>query len=58
MSDFNEALEELGVQVSDSPSEKLRAACQWHLGDPSWAGTFIDWARQAGYVVEEPEQTP
>jgi len=56
MSDFGKAQEELGVIDTAAPSAKLRACCQWYLGDPSWADTFIDWAEQAGYEIREAEK--
>lgn len=35
-----------------SPMDKLRELAAWELGDPSWAGTFMDWAKACGIKVE------
>jgi hypothetical protein len=34
------------------PMERLKLVCGWHLGDPGWAGHFLDWARDAGFKIE------
>jgi hypothetical protein len=35
-----------------SPMEKLREVAGWELGDPSWAGTFIQWAKDCGFEIK------
>lgn len=36
-----------------SPMEKLREVTTWELGSPSWADTFLNWARDCGMEVNE-----
>lgn len=35
-----------------TPENKLREVCGWELGDKSWAGQFVSWARDCGYTIE------
>ena len=37
-----------------SPNDRLRLLCGYHLGDPGWVDTFLAWARDAGFKIEEP----
>ncbi len=48
---FDEAMKELHIRDDAEPIAKLKAACQWHLGDAAWAHAFIGWAELAGYTV-------
>ena len=34
------------------PHQRLRLICGWYLGDPSWASTVIEWAKDAGFEVK------
>jgi hypothetical protein len=34
-----------------SPEARLALLCGWHFGDPGWASTFIEWAKDAGFKV-------
>jgi hypothetical protein len=36
-----------------SPKAKLCDIVGWELGDPSWADTFLYWAQECGYKIEE-----
>lgn len=38
-----------------SPMERLKMLCGWHIGDPNWATTFLDWARDAGMTIKDGE---
>lgn len=40
---------------SMTPEQRLGLVCGWHLGDRSWARTFLSWARDAGYKISEPK---
>lgn len=37
--------------TSHTPTQLLRDVCGWHLGDPAWAETFLEWARGCGFVI-------
>ncbi len=39
--------------IALSPEEKLRMVVGWHLGDESWAGSFLDWAKACGMKIDE-----
>jgi len=59
---IGEMRERLGLKEDDTsrdkaieamePESRLRLLAGWHLGDPSWAGRFIRWARTCGYEVK------
>lgn len=34
-----------------TPEERLGLLCGWHLGDPAWSRTFLNWARDAGFKI-------
>ena len=34
-----------------SPHDRFRLLCGWNLGDPRWADTILDWAKDAGLRV-------
>lgn len=53
-SNVEEAMEELGVSDNARPDQKLRAVCQWILGDPDWAQDIFHWLNECGYRVESP----
>ena len=36
-----------------SPLEKLRSVSGWELGDPDWAGQFVEWAKDCGFEIKE-----
>jgi len=36
-----------------TPERRLQLVCGWHLGDRSWAGTVIAWARDCGFKIEQ-----
>jgi hypothetical protein len=36
-----------------TPRKALRDVCGWHLGDPTWADTFLKWADACGFEVIE-----
>lgn len=36
-----------------SPRAKLHDIVGWELGDGSWADSFLYWAKECGYKIEE-----
>ena len=35
-----------------TPMQRLELLCGWHFGDPSWASTVIEWAKDAGFDLK------
>lgn len=35
-----------------TPHQKLREVVAWELGDPDWADTILQWARDCGMTVD------
>lgn len=35
-----------------APARRLALLTGWHLGDPSWAQTFIAWAEDVGFEIK------
>jgi len=48
---FNEAMRSLEVPDDAPAEEKLKAVCQWFLGDPMWSEEILYWLEKAGYEV-------
>jgi hypothetical protein len=41
---------------STAPMKLLRDVCGWHIGDPAWADSFIEWAKGCGFdVTQKPD---
>ena len=36
-----------------SPMDRLRLLCGWHIGDPNWAQSFMNWATDSGFKIVE-----
>lgn len=37
------------------PIQKLRAVIGWELGNPHWADVILEWARDCGFEISEPD---
>jgi len=36
-----------------TPKDRLELLCGWYIGDPAWASSFLNWARDAGYKITD-----
>lgn len=40
------------AEIEDmAPMRRFALLCGWFLGDPSWATTVVEWARDAGLKI-------
>jgi hypothetical protein len=52
----------LGLKANDAscdkaiarmtPLKRLELLCGWHIGDGSWASSFLNWAEDVGFKIE------
>lgn len=36
-----------------SPRKALDECCAWHIGPGDWSGSFLEWAKGAGYSISQ-----